>query len=307
MHAFLRPLTVVLLAAAVAPAADPVRLSPEWVKGDKVEYELTKGRERTVDGKMVLSASTTTPITVEVLKAGKDEVELSWTFGETKVNTPAGTESLGSALKGQAVIFTLSPKGGIGGVKNLEALGKVSGEMVELLVAPLKAGGAAKGEIDLTTAVTKDQFAKREGASMLWAKDQAMLFFPVGETLEAGKPKEVAEELPNPFGGAALPTKRRVELTKVDAKAGTATVTMRSAFDEKAVESILGEVVKAMTKKLGKEPPNAAAIKGFRLTDDARYTVSTRTGWVESASYARTVTHGLGTEIEINEFVRKGK
>lgn len=306
-RAFLLPLAVVLV-AAVAPAADPqVRLSPEWNKGDKVEYEFTKGRERKKGDKVVVSGSSTTQITVEVLKAGDKEVELAWTFGETKLSDPTKAKALGNMMKGQRVVFTLDPKVGITGVKNFDELQKVTDEMLDLLTASMVAGDVLQKEIDQVRTATKAQFANPAGAVVVWLKEPAMLFFLVGETLTPNKPHAVREELPNPFGGDPLPTVRRMELTKVDAKAGTATVTVRAAFDEKAVEVILAEVVKAMTKKLGKEPPNAAAIKGFRLIDDAEYMVSTKTGWVEKAKYVRTVSRGQDLELETNEFVRKPK
>jgi hypothetical protein len=313
MPNFRRSLAVALLAAAVAPAADPpVRLSPTWTKGDKVEYDFTKGRERTKDGKVVLSGSTTTPITVEVLKVGKDEVEIGWTFGEVKFNDPVQAKNpqvkaLGNIMKGRRVVFTLDPAGGVTGVKNFDELAKASDEIYDALAAVMKESGAAKAQVDQVMAVVKGMFAKREQTEMMWLKDPAALFFPVGEQLEVGKPKETEQELPNPLGGDPFPTKRTVELTKADAKAGTATITASVAFDEKAAEKILNQTIKDLTKQLGTEPPNADAIKGFRITDAAEYTVSTKTGWVEKAKVTRTMKQGDGVQVDTQEFVRKGK
>ncbi len=93
----------------------------------------------------------------------------------------------------------------------------------------------------------------------------------------------------------------------MDAKAGTATISVSVAFDEKAAEKILNQMVKDLTKQLGKEPPNADVLKGFRISDTAEYTISTKTGWVEKAKVTRTVKQGGGVQVDTQEFVRKGK
>ncbi len=310
---FTRLLLIAVTFTLPAFAADPpVRLSPDWVKGDKVEYEFTKGRERTKDGKVVLSGSTTTPVLVEVLKVGKDEVELGWTFGEVKFNDPAQAKNaqlkaMANIMKGRQIVFTLDPAGGLTGLKNFDELQKASKEIYDTLANVMKDGGATQAQVDQVMAVTKGMFAKREQAEAMWLKDPAVLFFPVGEKLEEGKAKETVEELPNPLGGDPFLTKRTVELTKVDAKAGTAVIRVSVAFDEKAAEKILNQTIRDLTMRLGKEPPNADAIKGFRITDAAEYTVSTKTGWVEKAKFARTVKQGEDKQTDTQEFVRKGK
>jgi hypothetical protein len=313
MPTFLRPLAVALLAAAVAPAADPpARISPKWAKGDKVEYEFTKGRERKKGDKVVQTTSGTTPITMEVLKVADDEIELGWTLGETKLNDPVQAKNpqakaLGNIMKGRQIVFTLDPKGGVTGVKNFEELQKATDEILDVLTTTLKEAGAEKAQVDQVKALVKGMFADREQAEMLWLQDPATFFFPVGEELEEGKAKETEEELPSPFGGDSFPTRRRVELTKVDAKAGTAAISVKVTFDEKAAEKILNQVIKDLTRQLGKEPPNAEVIKGFRITDEAEYTVNTKTGWVEKAKYTRTAKQGDGEQVETREYVRKGK
>lgn len=316
MYARLRLFSVAVIAAVLTLptlAADPpVRLSPEWAKGDKVEYEFTKGRERKKDGKVVLSGTSTTPITVEVLKAGKDEVEVGWTFGETKINDLAQAKNpqvkaMSNIMKGRQIVFTLDPEGGLTGIKNFEELQKTSDEIVDFLAGLMKESGGTQADTDKVKAAVKGMFANRELGETMWLKDPAALFFLVGEKLEEGKTKETDEELPNPFGGDPFPTKRRVEFTKMNAKAGTAVISVSVAFDEKAAEKILNQIIKDLTKQLGKEPPNADVIKGFRITDAAEYTVSTKTGWVEKAKVTRTLKQGDGVQVDTQEFVRKGK
>lgn len=313
MPPFLRPLVIVLLAVALAPAADPpVRIAPKWAKGDKVEYEFTKARERKKADKVVQSTSGTTPITMEVLKVADEEVELGWTLGETKLNDPVqaknpAAKAMGNIMKGRQMVFTLDPKGGVTGVKNFEELQKATDDVLDVLTTAMKDAGAAKAEVEQVKTLVKGMFANREQAEMLWLQDPGVFFFPVGEELEEGKAKETEEELPSPFGGDSFPTKRRVELTKVDAKAGTAAISVKVTFDEKAAEKILNQILKDLTKQLGKEPPNADVIKGFRVSDTAEYTVSTKTGWVEKAKYTRTTKQGDGEQVETREFVRKGK
>lgn len=310
---FARSLLLAVVFALPALADDPaVKLSPTWAKGDKVEYEFTKGRERTKDGKVVLSGSSTTPITVEVLKAGKEEVELSWTFGETKLNDPAqaknpAAKAMANIMKGRKLVFTLDPDGGLTGLTNFDEMQKATGEILEVLAGTMKDAGAPPAQFEQVAAAVKGMFANREFAEAAWLKDPGVLFFPVGAKLEVGKAKETEEELPNPFGGDPFPTKRTVELTKVDAKTGLATIRVSVAFDEKAAAKILNQLVKDLTKQLGKEPPNAEVLKGFRITDEAEFTVNTKTGWVEKAKLTRTGKQGDGVQVDTHEFVRKGK
>jgi hypothetical protein len=310
----LRTLALFLATAlsAIVSAADPVLIAPKWVKGDKHEYELTKGRERKKDGKVQLSGSGTTPIIVEVLKATDEEVEIGWTFGETTLSDPEQAKNptakaMQNVMKGRKLVFTLNAKeGGATGVSNFDELKKASDEIVETLTTGLKDAGADKAKVSQVKAMVKEMFADEDKAAILWVREPGVLFFPVGEQLTDGKTKETDEELRNPFGGDPFPTKRRVAL-KADAKAGTADITVDVKFDEKATAKILEQTLRDLTKQLGKEPPNAALLKDFSMTDSAKFTVNTKTGWVERAKQTRTSTSGGTTQTDTVEFVRKKK
>ena len=84
-------LAAVALALGAAPpcAAADVSLLPAWKKGERVEYELVKTRRKERGGVVQSDETTRTPVTVEVLEAGRSGFLLAWTPGETRFDNPA--------------------------------------------------------------------------------------------------------------------------------------------------------------------------------------------------------------------------
>lgn len=287
---------------------------PHWKKGERLSLEITRVRERVVDGKSTVTGKTYTPFTLEVLSAADDGYLVGWTLGETKFEKDVSAEEsflrqVVDIMKGHQIVLQIDPHGTIIAVRNWKQLKDAALKTMDTILSATT--DTPKGKVD-PTLIAK---LRAQSASMLATKDQverlctreAKLYFMVlGRHYALNEPLGYKDVLPNPLGGEAFPTQATFVMKSYDHKSEQAVIAWRQMTDPKETARIREAMVKEMTSRLaGKKPPQGAFSDAIAMEDRAEMLVDVAAGWVNTLSHARSLTIGHRAQVDTTSIVRR--
>lgn len=299
--------------AGVQPPS--VEILPHWKKGDLFGLEITRTREKSVDGTSTVMGTTRTPFTIEVLSADRKGYLLGWTAGTTTYGSPeSGTPSIlrqvADVMKGQQIVLEIDRRGAITGVRNWRELKTATLKTMETLLAPTqdsRKGSPDQALLSKLRTQWKSMFATKQQIERLCSREAALYLMVLGRDYRRHEPYEYGGMLPNPLDGEALPSRTRMILKSYDDASGQAVVTWSQTADPHESARILRATLKAMTTRLGQNRPEEEFPETIAMHDNAEAVVDRRTGWIESLTLVRSVQLGSRAQVDTTSIVRSVK
>ncbi len=287
---------------------------PHWKKGERLSLEITRVRERVVDGKSTVTGKTYTPFTLEVLSAADDGFLVGWTLGETKFDRDVSAEEsflrqVVDIMKGQEIVLQIDPHGTITAVRNWKQLKDAALKTMDAILSGTT--DSLKGKVDPTLiaklrAQSESMLATKEQVERLCTREAKLYFMVLGRHYALNKPVGYEDVLPNPLGGEAFPTQATFVMKSYDHKSEQAVIAWRQMSDPKETARILEPMVKEMAARLaGKTPPQGAFPDTIAMEDRAEMLVDVATGWVNTFSHARSLTIGHRVQVDTTSIVRR--
>ena len=288
---------------------------PHWTKGDRFGLEITRTREKSVNGTSTVMGTTRTPFTIEVLSADTKGYLVGWTAGEITYGSPEpGAPSVlrqvADVMKGQQVILEIDSRGAITGVRNWQKLKTATLKTMNTLLAPTQNSRNRNTDQVLLSklrAQWESMFATKQQIEQLCTRDATLYFMVLGRGYSRHEPYEYGSVLPNPLDGEALPSRTSMTLKSYDDASSHAVITWRQTADPHEAARILESTLNAMTARLGRNRPEEEFPKTMAMHDNAEAVVDRRTGWVESLTLVRSMKLGSRTQVDTTAVVRTRK
>ncbi len=292
-----------------------IEVLPHWTQGDLFGLEITRTREKTVNGKSTVMGTTHTPFTIEVLSADVKGYLVGWTAGETTYGSPTPDapsvlRQVANVMKGQQVILEINSHGAITGVRNWQELKTATLKAMETLLAPTQDSRSRHTDQVLLAklrAQWESMFATKQQIEQLCTRDATLYLLVLGRGYTRHAPYEYESVLPNPLDGEALPSRTSMALKSYDAASSHAVITWRQTADPHESARILQSTLNAMTARLERNRPEEEFPKTIALHDTAEAVVDRRTGWVESLRLVRSMQLGSRTQVDTTAIVRTRK
>lgn len=291
-----------------------IEILPHWKKGDSFELTVTRAREKSVDGRSILSGKTRTRFTIDVLHADDKGYLVGWTAGETTFEVPASSDSflrqVVGLMKGMQIVLQLDQRGTIRGVQNWETLRGETLKAMDTLLA--KTPASPTETIDRTLlsnlrAQWETMFATKEQVEQLCTRDARIYFMALGRRYVLTEPYEYNDQLPNPLGGDPFPTRAKIIMKTFDRQSGQAVLSWNQTTDSKQATRILESMMKDLAARRGKTSQEGELAKVIALNDDAEIVVNANTGWVTELTRTQSVALGRRTQKDTTVFVRSMK
>jgi len=288
-----------------------VDILPHWKRGDSFTLTITRAREKSVDGRSTISGTTRTHFAVEVLRADDEGYLVGWTAGETTFNEPAPSESflrqVVGLMKGIQIVLQLDHHGTITGVQNWQELRRETVKVMDALLAkmPEAQKGSTESSLMLNFRAQWDgMFRTKEQVEQLCTRDAKAYFMALGRSYTPNKPLTFAEQLPNPLGGEPFPAHATIALKAFDKRSGQAFLTKRQTADPEQASRIMESMVKEMSVRQGKKPPERQLPNTIVIEDHAEIAVDVNTGWVTRLTRTQSMNLGTRSQRDTTTFVR---
>jgi hypothetical protein len=295
-----------------------VTILPGWKVGERLRYERVKTRRKTAAGKETFKGTGRGPIDVAVIEAGAKGYLVRWRIGEMTADDPQQANdptvrAMSRLIQGLDIDIELDPEATLTGVRNWSAVKTAGTKVADTVIAEVakQAHQAGKDDPKLLAGLRStldSMLATKAQIEQLFLREPEVLFFPIGRTYPGiGKAFEYDDQLPNPLGGPSFPCKGAFTLTAYDAAKGRAAVTWTQTPDPHQSARIINETLMAISKRMGRTPPNADALKSLSINDRAEFVINTKSGWVENFTQIRSVTSEGNTQEDILSMILQTK
>lgn len=302
-RAALAALAAAALSAWTPPAgAAGVSLPCAFEPGAKVGYRVERARED-VRGGRTTGGRGAYDVDVEVTGREAGGYLLRWRQGAAAVGS---TTPLPPAA--QAEIDAV-----VGAAEGLELAIRTDAKMTPrslanetevraVFEATLERLQALDGAPSEARDATRRLLATPGTLAALALREPQLLFMLACAELE-GDRVEYADRLPNPFGGAPLPSRAVVTVLSQGGAAADAPARLRFAqtLDPVAVRTFLEDFARRAAP--GREPP-PGAVPSFAIDDEATVEVDTADGWPTRVDWSRRVTAGEARRTDSLTFTR---
>jgi hypothetical protein len=265
---------------------DTVRLKGAWKPGERRSITIYKTKDGT---------TSSTPGEIRVLAVKGGGWKLRFVSGETALPESLGDEAQESAKQllerlGQLTIdYSTDADGAIQSIDNRSEVRRYMERVANVLAQ------------DATTAEEKEAFAKTRDLitsdtfiESTLNDNVGLVHYGYGPELAEGRAVNVKTELPNPFGGSAIPAKLRATLVQKTDSAGCARVQYVTTADEKDVAEAFAP---AMSKLAGKTV-SPSQLRGVSIKQTIRLTFDPGTGWMTRSEAIKETSTGDKATIE---------
>ncbi|MDP6634420.1 MAG: hypothetical protein QGG42_05950 [Phycisphaerae bacterium] len=295
------------------PRAKTTTFTPRLSKGDRFVLEITRGRTQTGRPAMAKTKGFQA-IEVEILNADEKNVLIGWTSRKTGILDPSGkpialppqAAGLATIFDGVQMIFELSPKYEMIGLKNIEQIRPIVTKAIDKTLAVMNRSREDKTKIRqtvvgmLSSRKTIEQICNQQ-ITLLLATAQLKL---EGD-LDSNAASETDCEFPMPMSGGVIPAKIATKVTNVDRASKRATLTMNTKMDpEKAARAMLA-AMQAIARKTGRPAPTEKDLPKVDIRDVRTYVIDLKTNLPLSAEHTRTTAVGGKKRTDTVKIVRK--
>lgn len=292
--------------AAVAQASK-ISVRPRFEVGRRQELQLVRVREEWQGAARVRSNESTTAITIECLAKLEDGWRCRWSFGKVetpKVDGAPGDDMvrrIAALVEGVSFEYRVSAEGVFAGVADearvIAQLDERFAAMAQALRESAGADEAARKRVD--TALEQMRPLLSGPALLASSLREPQFYYVLGAgEFERGKPFEVDDQLPSPFGGAPLPARRRVELVDQRSDGAQALLVWSQRMDAKALQAALLARAIEQAEKAGERAPTAEELVAMDVRDDALIYVDLASGLPARVEFARTTVTGERRRID---------
>lgn len=287
-------IAVLVLAAAAQDAPKPreITLPCNWKVGSQLAITSERREERTIEGReSTQNGGTRTPMLLEVVERHDDGYTMRWTLGAAEIVAASRpphptTEIMTSLLDGLVFDVRTDP---FGVPQRLIDVEGVDGQVQRLAKArydALVASGTPAKEAQFVLHGVRDWKGPTFHASLVHGPQ--LFTMACGAKLEVGKRASWESDLPNPFGGATIPSLGQIWIASVDDAKREVVVEWRNSVDPVRGKTVIEAGIRAMAKANGKDlPPNAVFDLGA-IEDASTTTIDLDTGWPKTMVYTRT-------------------
>jgi hypothetical protein len=288
-----------------------IEILPHWKQGDRVRLEITRARVKSADGESRITGKTHTDFTIEVLSANDEGYLVGWTAGKTTFDAPSQAEHsfLGQVVNlmhGRQIILEIDSHGAIRGVQNWKGLKTAALKSLDALAAAkdLQEEKPDNARMSNLRAQWESMLGSKAQVEELCAREAQIYFKVLGRGYARNTPFEYEDLFPNPLGGDAFPTHANMALKTFDRQAGQAVIAWSQVADPKQVSQILESMLKEMSARVGKVPPEGEFPKSISMEDHAEIVVDVTTGWVKTLKHARSVNFGTRAQVDTTSIIR---
>lgn len=288
-----RMLAIIAALALASPAAAQdaavVALPLDWTVGETHKVEMTKEKERLRGGKRQHRGQAVTPVATEVLRKDKDGYVLRWTYGRTRfvgIKMDALGEKLANIVENLKLDLRIDAQGSVAGLENRAEIGRHYKSASDAAIDWMLQQGLPDATINQLGAVL-EKMSEPASVEAVAMREPALFFMAFGGAYRAGESYEFEDTIPNPWGQTAFPTKAKIYLQSADPKAGTAAVGWKQAFDRDKAGPALEQTMRALGIPV---PKDGNLFTGLSISDDALWIFDTKTGWMMSGSWQRSMT-----------------
>jgi hypothetical protein len=142
------------------------------------------------------------------------------------------------------------------------------------------------------------QAQSAEGLTALVLSDPERLYLVSGRALTLGDQVRTTASLPNPFGAGRIPAVETMRLDSLDADGRRAYVSWSLVPDPVVLANVVLDLLEGFAPGAVRLTPAELANR-FRVSEQARFRIDLRGGWVEEASFERRVQAGERVRVEI--------
>lgn len=303
--------------AAPGTAVPPeISFAPRWTLGETRVYEEIKTRRKIPKGGLPNQVAGRTRVVVKVVEAGAGGYLLSWNVAETVVegggalNQNPDVADLRKSMTDWVVLLDLDRSGNLRGVKNWKEIQRKAQaahvsiqKSRDFLQMPLEAQARYRARLESTVAT-------REQVEAVCTREAQAFLAPIGLVFQSGKPIDYQARLAHPRGGAPLATHARFQVTTIDPASGRAIVEWRQSVDPRQSEGNgLGGAISRLGRNFGLPPSPGGADSNQKhdpsITDECRYLMDTRTGWVLDMDQTRRIVEPDGSIFEESLRIRR--
>jgi hypothetical protein len=275
-----------------AGSAKKVAFHPKFRAGQKRVISIAKTRRVSNRPKELRSTATAE---LRVLSGGPKRASMRWTAGEVVLplvggELPAEAMDELEAEAGRTVIeYDTDEFGDFGEVRNLADL-RIQATGTVNALERIASGDAEVSELVRATRelVQSDSFIQT-----VLVEDVGLLHGIYGVELVLGKPQNGPSEVPNPFGGRAIPATVSLKLVTARDANGCAVAELVSDPDPKLLVDRLVEGARRFGGTLDR-----SQFASFKVQHRVRYTYDPGSGWVVRTEATKDVRAPGGTRLD---------
>lgn len=289
------PSLLVLIQVAVA---QPITIGPKFRAGQVLRLELKKTREDNRAGRP--TGTSTTPITLRVLKADVNGFVVDWIPAETRFEDPAQAshpifQFASKILKDLHLEAVLNSSGAFQRLRNQTAVETKMQLAVDSMMAKLAESIPEPRRQQTLEAMSRMVTPKVLIAA---ATREVQLYFALyGIEIEKGKPFDGNVDVPNPLGEGSLSSQIRINVKEIDPSAEEVQLTLEQRYDPDALLSLLPAALGTVGPRLA----SAARSRSGNVLDRGEFTFNTRSGCMQRIQHERTATMGQVRRLDRTE------
>ena len=304
---------------AVLADDETVRLHPNWKKGDRTAYEVTKSIKRQTARSTAIDMTMRFDLDLHLKDARDDGFTIGWKLSNSRDSRPSGGpnltfDTLTQAMAGVEIAVDIGRKGSPMKLRewenprkeiraNLDRYLKVA---TELESRPETTGSSKKLRSNADRIKRElAGFDTKEQVEGFLLKQPVLFFLLIGMEHTKGKKFEYKGAEPNLYGGEPIPCHGSIELKSFDISTATAKLIWTQSLDAEKGARILEKTSKDLREKAGTKPTKGSPPRLLEINDDAEFDMDALTGWPKRISHTRTAKADEITHRETIEMRRK--
>lgn len=261
-------------------------------------YQIRHSKER-ITATGIKSGAATYEAQIRITDSAATGYTMEWVFKNFKAEGSADemTRSLGAAIEGMTIQYTIDDGGSFNELLNWEAVRDFAIGNVEKAINMI----TENTEYKIALNQVKKIFQSKENIETLLIKEVKLFHTPFG--VEYGKKGSTsAALLPNVTGGEPFPAAIHVKLKELNMAKDYAAVSVDQLIDKKKAAPIMAALLKKLAgNKTVSEEEIRKEIDGLEISDLNTYKYALSDGWIISVLYKRTARIGTNGQTETYE------
>lgn len=293
--------------ASAAVASTTVDLPSDWDAGDRIWIDVTSERIDYEGDVQKRRAGSETLVELRVLEKREDAYVFQWTLGKSELVGPGAGElspaarELANLAEGLELRILTDEYGTPVGIENPQDVAAFFQRTLDVTRKQMEAEGRAPEETQRILGAMR-ALLDPEITQGLVLKQASIFLLPSGGSFSSD-PAVYTDELPNPFGGAPIPSQGEFRLESLDAGRDEAVVAWRQSMDPEAAAAVAKQVLEKTMADAQMPEEQRKELEEFPLAslmvqDTARYVYDTATGWPRSVTHAREIQLGRQRRVE---------
>ena len=269
-----------------APDARKVRIAPKWRAGEERTLTIEETR---AGGQAPRPEQSRSTARVRVLEAGSKGSSLAWTLDDIAIalgtNLPPGLGvRVADEAEGLELQYAVDRDGAFAAVENVSEVRDRLRRMMQLI----ESEATGRPELLAVLRQTRSLLESETFIQTSVGEEARLMHSAYGLVLEPGRPAEIDYRLPNPFGGHAIRSPARLELTDARDANGCVTIELTSSLPQDELTRVLADFF----RRTGRPPPAASQLAGSSLRHTQRLTYDPGSGWMVRAELTKQMVVG---------------